>query len=214
MNLHATPLTLFVSSLASFFAIMNPLANTPIFLSLTASYDAKEKKQAAIQSVLIAFGIVTLFAVMGALLLRVFGITLDAFRIAGGLLIAKVGYDLLHGGTSRAHAPSAQARTDAAESDFGVVVSPLAMPLLAGPGTIVTAMTYTVHASPAVHIIVIVAFAVVCLITTICFLGSETLVRHVSPSFLNVTGRLMGLILAVIGVQMVISGVKAVASMP
>ena len=85
MDLHAT---LFVSSLASFVAIMNPLANTPIFLSLTAAYDPSGKRRAAIQSVLLAFAIVTLFAVMGSLLLRVFGITLDAFRIAGGLLIA------------------------------------------------------------------------------------------------------------------------------
>jgi len=208
MNLHTT---LFVSSLASFIAIMNPLANTPIFLSLISAYDPQERKQAAIQSVLIAFAIVTLFAVMGSLLLRLFGITLDAFRIAGGLLIAKVGYDLLHGGTSRAHAPSAEARADAAESDFGVIVSPLAMPLLAGPGTIVTAMTYTVHASLTAHCIVIGAFAVVCAITMICFVGSETLVRHLSPSFLNVTGRLMGLILAVIGVQMVIAGIRAAA---
>jgi multiple antibiotic resistance protein len=148
---------------------------------------------------------------MGSLLLRVFGITLDAFRIAGGLLIAKVGYDLLHGGTSHAHAPSPQAQTDAADSDFGVVVSPLAMPLLAGPGTIVTAMTYTVHASLTAHCIVIAAFAVVCALTMICFRGSETVVRRLSPSFLNLTGRLMGLILAVIGVQMVIAGIKGVA---
>jgi len=208
MDLHAT---LFVSSLASFVAIMNPLANTPIFLSLTAAYDPSGKRRAAIQSVLLAFAIVTLFAVMGSLLLRVFGITLNAFRIAGGLLIAKVGYDLLHGGTSRAHTPSPEARTDAADSDFSVVVSPLAMPLLAGPGTIVTAMTYTVHASAAAHVIVIAAFAAVCAATMLCFLGGEALVHRLSPSLLNLTGRLMGLILAVIGVQMVIEGVRAIA---
>jgi multiple antibiotic resistance protein len=158
---------------------------------------------------LIAFAIVTVFAVTGSLLLEFFGITMDAFRIAGGLLITKVGYDLLHRGTSHAHVPSPAAQAEAAESDFSVVVSLLAMPLLAGPGTIVTAMTYTAHGSVTDDLVVAGAFAVVCAATMLCFLGAETLVSRVSPSLINVTGRLMGLILTVVGVQMVIEGIKA-----
>lgn len=166
----------------------------------------RSRKQIAIRSVGLAFAIVAIFGAVGPVLLKVFGITLDAFRIAGGLLIAKVGYDLLHRGTSRTHVPPVEAQIGAAESDFSVVVSPLAMPLLAGPGTIVTTITYTAHGTMVAYAIVTCAFAIVCITTMLCFLGAQAMVKRISPSFLNVTGRLMGLILAVVGVQMTIDG--------
>jgi multiple antibiotic resistance protein len=91
---------LFGTAFAAFFAIMNPIANTPIFLGLTEGMDEKTTRRIALRSVALAFLIVAAFSVGGNFLLQLFGITLSSFRIAGGLLVGLVGYHLLQGGHS------------------------------------------------------------------------------------------------------------------
>jgi multiple antibiotic resistance protein len=204
------PLTLFGTAFAGFFAIMNPIANTPIFLGLTEEMDESTTRSVAIRSILIAFLIVAAFCVGGNFLLHFFGITLSSFRIAGGLLVALVGYHLLQGGHSPVQKSkeidSDQTRNDA----MSMAVSPLGMPLLAGPGTIVTGMNFAAGGSPQRLGIVLAAFVVICILTYFCFVGGHKMTRFLGKSMVMVVSRLMGLILAVIGTQMVIQGVMEV----
>ena len=196
-----------------FFAIMNPIANTPVFLGLTASESGSVRAQVARKALLLAFGIVVVFCLFGKLIFAVFGITLPAFEITGGLLVLQIGFSMLQGRGSKIHEPSAEDRQDSLTSALSVAVSPLAIPLLAGPGTIATAMNFAATGSTTDLIVTIGAFGVLCGITLVFFLYGERLVHFLGKSGLNVITRLMGLILAVIGVQMVIGGVKTAFSL-
>lgn len=191
-----------------FFAIMNPLANTSIFLGLTQDLDDREKKAVARKSMLIAFVIVLLFALMGKLIFELFGITLPAFRITGGILVFIIGFNLLHGGASKVQTPHAKDVENTKEVELSIAVSPLAMPILAGPGTIATAMNFTAKATPTQIGVVIAAFACLSLITYLMFVSGEKLIRYLGDGAIKVVSRLMGLILAVIGTQMVINGIQ------
>jgi multiple antibiotic resistance protein len=193
----------------AFFAIMNPVANTPVFISLTDGDDPAVKRQVAFKSLLFAFLIVLIFCLFGRMLFELFGITLPAFRIAGGALVALVGFQMLHGEPSRVHHPSADDAAGTQEAELSVAVSPLAMPILAGPGTLATAMNFSATGNTTEIIITIVVFAVLCLITYGFFVAGQRLVGFIGKNGINVVTRMMGLILAVIGTQMAIVGLHA-----
>ncbi|HSN64083.1 MAG TPA: MarC family protein, partial [Azonexus sp.] len=122
-----------------FFAIMNPIANTPIFLGLTANDTPDERKRVARKALMLAFGLVVVFALLGKLIFSLFGITLPAFQITGGVLVALIGYEMLKGEQSVAHQPCANGPKSSMKATLSIAVTPLAMPILAGPGTIATA---------------------------------------------------------------------------
>jgi multiple antibiotic resistance protein len=192
----------------AFFAIMNPVANTPVFIGLTDGDPAAVKRQVAFKALLIAFVIVLVFCLFGRMLFELFGITLPAFRIAGGALVALVGFQMLHGAPSRVHHPGDD-DSGSDDSALGVAVSPLAMPILAGPGTLATAMNFSATGNTTEIIITIAMFAVLCLITYVFFVAGQRLVGLIGKNGINVVTRLMGLILAVIGTQMAIVGLHA-----
>jgi multiple antibiotic resistance protein len=196
-----------LSVFMGFFAIMNPIANTPIFLGLTAEDPIATRKQVAAKSVLTAFVLVAVFALLGKLIFGLFGITLPAFRIMGGMLVALIGYQMMHGEPSAVHHPKTTDPKDSLDAALSIAVTPLAVPILAGPGTIATAMNFASAGGLVEAGITIAAFAVLCLITYFFFVYGETLVRFLGKSGVNVVTRIMGLVLAVIGVQMLITGV-------
>ena len=196
-----------------FFAIMNPIANTPIFLGLTANDTPEERKRVARKALTLAFGLVVVFALLGKLIFSLFGITLPAFQITGGVLVALIGYQMLKGEQSVVHQPCATDKTVSMEAALSIAVTPLAMPILAGPGTIATAMNFASAGSLVDMLVTIVAFAVLCVITYGFFIFGERLMSVLGHNGLNVVTRIMGLILAVIGVQMLITGVKGVIKM-
>ena len=181
-----------VTVFAAFFAIMNPISNTAVFIGLTANEDAIAKQKTALKALVLTFVIIAVFAVFGKLIFVVFGITLPALRIVGGILVFLIGYGMLHGNSSDMHSSDS--------SDGDVAVSPLAVPLLAGPGTIATAMNYSAYGGFTSIIITIVAFALMCVITYFSFIFGQKLIDKLGKSGLDIITRLMGLILAVIGV--------------
>jgi len=207
--------------LAGFFAIMNPIANIPIFLGLTDGYSAQARRRVALRSILVAYGTVATFTVLGQLIFSMFGLTIAAFRIAGGVIIFLIGYQMLQGHMSAAHKtprirdvvggePSVRPSVSPAIEDEGmlsVAISPLGVPLLAGPGTIVTAIGFSAghwrHAALS-----LVAFALLCVTTWFGFVAGERSVRYLGNSFLTVITRLMGLILAVVGTEMLLTGLR------
>lgn len=129
-----------LSVFMGFFAIMTPIANTPIFLSLTADDAPAIRMQVAMKAVITAFGLILVFCLLGKLIFSLFGITLPAFRITGGLLVALIGYNMLHGEPSKVHHSGSVDQKVSTEAELSVAVTPLAIPILAGPGTIATAM--------------------------------------------------------------------------
>jgi multiple antibiotic resistance protein len=187
---------------------MNPIANTPIFLGLTAEDDPAVTRKVARNAMVLTFILVAIFCVLGKFIFDMFAITLPAFRITGGVLVALIGYHMLQGEQSSVHNPSSDDLTESTETQLSVAVSPLAVPILAGPGTIATAMNFASAGGANELIITIVAFAILCGVTYLCFIFGKGMVRFLGQSGLNVVTRMMGLILAVIGVQMLIEGIK------
>lgn len=197
-----------VTVFMGFFAIMNPVANTPVFIGLTAGDDHQSRALIARNSVLLAFGIVALFAVTGKLMFDLFGLSLPALRIAGGVIVFLIGFHMLQGEHSAVHQPSEEDNEASREARLGVAISPLAIPILAGPGTIATAMNYAAGTGPVGISVTVAAFALLCVITYLFFLFGERFVKYIGDGGVKVVTRLMGLILAVIGTQMLIDGIS------
>ncbi len=194
-----------VSVFLGFFAIMNPIANTAAFNGLVGSSDSSERLRIAAKSLTITFGIVLLFSVLGKGIFHVFGITLPALRISGGILVFLVGYHMLNGNAS-------SLQSSHKSNLENIAVSPLAVPLLAGPGTIATAMNYSASGELTRVLMTISIFALLCLITFFCFIFSSRIMALIGKGGLDIVTRLMGLILTVIGVQMLIAGVLEIVS--
>ena len=197
-----------LSVFLGFFAIMNPIANTPIFLGLTAGDSPQVVRQVARNAMLLTFVLIVTFSLLGRFIFEMFGITLPAFRITGGILVGLIGYNMLQGEQSTVQTPTKEDAEDSLRTQLSVAVSPLAVPILAGPGTIATAMNFAAAGGDHELAVTALAFAVLCIITYFCFVFGQGMVRFLGQSGLNVVTRMMGLILAVIGVQMLIEGIK------
>ncbi|MFC1235500.1 MarC family protein [Vibrio sp. F74] len=198
-DLYTQVMTIFLG----FFAIMNPIANTAAFAGLVGDKSKAEQIKIAAKALIITFIVILSFALLGKVIFHLFGITISALRITGGILVFLVGYQMLNGHNSKLHSSEGN-------EDADIAVSPLAVPLLAGPGTIATAMNYSSSGEITGIIITVSVFAVLCVITFFCFIFSSNILALIGKSGLSIVTRLMGLILAVIGTQMVITGVTAV----
>jgi multiple antibiotic resistance protein len=201
-NLLTHILTVFMG----FFAIMNPITNTPIFLGLTGGDDAGVRRAVARRAVVLAFGIVVVFCIAGHEIFKLFGIGMPAFTMTGGLIVLLIGFNMVQGRSSTVQDSHSSDGTKGMDGEMDKATSPLAMPLLAGPGTIATEISFASGGVP--HLIVtIVTFFVICLMTYFFFVNGGRLVKYLGRQGMGVITRLMGLILAAIGVQMIIGAV-------
>ncbi len=199
-------ITFTLTVFTGFFAIMNPIANVPIFSSLVQDADDITKKKINKKATTIAFIIVFVFVVLGKFIFELFGITIPAFKITGGTLVFYVGFEMLQSKKSSVK------HLKETTIDENIAVSPIAIPILAGPGTIVTAMNF-VSKGDFIHIvIVILVFAVMCFLTYIAFSLSDVIIKKVGNNIITVIGKIMGLIIAIIGTAMIIEGIKAAFS--
>ncbi|MEJ2195165.1 MAG: MarC family protein [Ignavibacteriaceae bacterium] len=195
-------LTFSLTVFTGFFAIMNPIANTPVFLGLVGDLNASQRTKIAKTSSITAFLIVVCFVILGKYIFELFGITIPAFKITGGILLFYVGFEMLQSKPSKIH------NQEDIEPDDGIAISPLAIPILAGPGTIVTAMNNITSGSYLHIMIVIIIFALIIFLTYITFSLSETIVKKIGNHLITVIGKIMGLILAIMGTGMAIDGIK------
>lgn len=198
----------FLTVFMAFFAIMNPVANASLFVGLTQDSDSTTRRLIALRSVVVAFIIVAIFAIGGREIFSVFGITLPAFRIAGGLMIGAIGYHMLQGKQSTFHAPSDDDNAKSSDAALDMAITPLGIPVLAGPGTIATAMNFAAESTVVEIVRVLTAFGLMCVITFLAFIGGQWLAKVLGQNGIEVVSRLMGLILAVVGVQMLIVGIR------
>jgi multiple antibiotic resistance protein len=186
----------------AFFAIMNPIVNIPIFVKLTEGLDEKKKKEVARTANIVAFIIVLAFILIGKYIFQIFGITIPAFKVFGGVLIFFIGFEMLQSKKSSIHVQEKPAFDDS------VAISPLAIPVMAGPGTIVTAMNFVVNASIFQVLLTIAIFALIILLTFLSFVYSSRIVRFIGDKNFVIIGKIMGLILGVLGANMLMEGIK------
>jgi len=189
-----------------FLAIMNPIAAISIFLSLTNQESEEAVKKIAFQSTLTALIIVIIFALIGNILLNIFGVTFTALRLTGGILVALIGYEMLQGRQSETNKPTDEEPKEEKEEEASIAISPLGVPLLAGPGVIITAMNFS--AGGVLNcFITIISFGLLCVITYFVFIFGKQIKEIIGPNILKVMTKMMGLILTVIGMQMFMEGV-------
>ena len=189
----------------AFFAIMNPISNLPAYMALVADDSQKISRKIAFRSLLIAFVIITVFIFSGDFIFKVFGITIVSFRIAGGILVAVIGYHMINGN----HSPSYKGmEQQAVNSDpMSIAISPLAMPLFAGPGTITTALSLA-NGGLRNQLITVVAFVLLCVITYLLLRSAKQIAGFLGKNLMKIITKMMGLLLFSIGIQMIIVSVQ------
>lgn len=195
-------ITFSITVFTGFFAITNPISNMTLFLSLTQGADEKTKLDINKRANIIAFIIVTVFVLLGKFIFELFNISIPAFKITGGILIFYIGFDMLQSKQSSVKS------IKHVHIDENIAVSPLAIPILAGPGTIVTSMNFVSKVEPIQIFLVIAIFGLMSLITYFTFRLSDHIVKIVGYNVISVIGKIMGLIIAIIGTGMIVEGIK------
>ena len=189
---------------SSLFTIINPLSVAPVFVTMTEGVPAAERRRAAIRACAVALGVLIVFAVGGGLIFRVFGITIDAFRIAGGILFFVMSMKMLTGDGRDQAAPGPAAGDPA--------IVPLGMPLICGPGAISTVMVLMGQSGSPTQVISLLAAIIAAVGATAAVLvASPAVMRRLGKPGVELTTRVMGLIVCVIGIQFVIDGIRPVA---
>ena len=191
------------------FFIMDPLGLLPIFMAITASDTPEKRRDTARRATLLAFGLMTFFTLFGSFVFKLFGISMSALKVAGGILLLMTSTDMLRAQPSRTRSSPEETHESEAKEDVAVV--PLAMPLLAGPGSIATAMVLAARGPHWSYAIPVVAsIAVTCLVAYLLLRAAARLTRLLGTTGLAVLERIMGLLLAAIAVQFVADGVKTI----
>ncbi len=194
----------FTGAFVTLFFIVDPFAMVPVYLSLSERFTPADQQHIRRKSTLIALGLLIAFAVTGMKFFELFGITLPAFRIAGGILLLVMGVGQLN--TSRDKVSSAE-ESECLEKD-DISVFPLATPLLAGPGAISTVILYSTGAGSALRLAELLLAITACLAATYVILRfSPRLLRLMGKMGLNLLSRLMGIVLTAVAVQFMLSGV-------
>jgi multiple antibiotic resistance protein len=198
-------------ALTTVFTVVDPVGIAPPFLATTRHLTEPKRREVALRAVLVAGGVLVVFATAGQLVFQVFGITLDAFRIAGGLLLFLVALDMVRG--ARAPAQSTPDAEGAHREHEDVAVIPLAIPLVSGPGAIASVVMLSGRASSiAERGVVYGAILITCAATWLVMRSAPRLARALGPTGTSVLTRIMGLMLAALAVQFVIDGVRAVVA--
>lgn len=191
-----------LQALIALIAIANPLAAVPVFLSLVPAGDPKATRQAATRVALAVFAILVGAVLIGRLVLEIFGISFAAFRVGGGLVVTLTGLDMLRSGHG------AELDEAGAESAAEHLIVPVAMPLIAGPGTIITAMTMAARAADAGRpSVMLVAVAAVAAFVWLVLALSGWVQQRIGMRGQAIVARFMGLVLVAIGAQLVLGGI-------
>ncbi|WP_260583951.1 MarC family protein [Sphingopyxis sp. PET50] len=200
---------LFISAFVTLFVVIDPPGCAPIYASLTAGASVAQRRSMAIRATLIAGGILVFFAMFGEALLSFLHIDLDSFRIAGGLMLFIIAIDMVFEKRTERREQRAE-KVKATPEVEDVSVFPMAMPMLAGPGSIASVMLLVSQNSGLDRAFVIFgALLVVLLLTLAALLAAGPLMRLVGNKGEAVITRLLGVLLAALAAQFVIDGVKA-----
>jgi len=196
----------FILCFSSLFALVNPIGIVPIFISITEECTSKEKNRIILNSIGFAFFVLISFSLIGDLIFSFYGITIHAFKIAGGIILFKISLDMVESKRSRTKTTPAEEKeaTDKKE----VAYTPLGIPLIAGPGSIASIMILYSETNGDINykMHLFMALACVLLITLFIFRLSNYLSKTFGKSGLRIMQRIMGLILMVISIEFIFQG--------
>lgn len=194
-----------------FFVVVEPVSLIPLFSGLTQGANMAYKRRMAVRAVLVAAAILVLFALGGAAFLELMGISLEAFRIFGGLLLFLLSLEMVFARESGTRTSSSELAESKRRADISVF--PLAFPFIAGPGALATILLWfgPLHlgAQSALFAAYLAAVALVLVISLVLMLLAEPLMRVIGVTGANVAGRLLGVILGALAVQFVLDGLRA-----
>lgn len=186
--------------------IVDPVALIPTYLAITQGETPEQRRRTAMRACIAAMILLIVFGIAGRLIFRVFGITLPAFRIAGGLILWFVALDMLRG--NRTTQESSEEIAEGQEKD-DVAITPLAMPMLAGPGAISTVMVLAGQArTVGQHVVVYLSVVLTAFLSWLSLRAGERLVVVLGQTGIRVMTRIMGLLLAAVATQFIITGVR------
>lgn len=197
----------FITSLISLFVIIDPPGNVFAYLALSAGYSPKAARGLARRACLYSFTILALFVILGRNILSFLGISLPAFQIAGGLILFRIAFDMLEG---RGHFNRLDTSSSLEAADYrDIALTPLAVPLLSGPGAITTILVLSSRAQSHLEDgLLLLALTLIMVWTYLFFRAGERLLRLVKESGLRLFTRLMGLILAALAAQFILQGLQ------
>ena len=204
---------LFVSAFATFFVVIDPPGCAPIFASLTHGAGAAQRRIMAIRSVAIAAAILLFFGLLGEPLLRALGISLAAFRIAGGIMLFLIALEMVFERRTARRESRAQ-EVEASPEIEDVSVFPMGIPMIAGPGSIASVMLLVGRSSGLEQsLVVFAALAAVLFLTLLALLAAGALMRLLGHKMEAMLTRLLGVILAALAAQFVIDGISRAFSL-
>jgi len=201
-------LTIALLYFTSFFSLINPLGSMPVFLTMTSNLSKKERSRTAIKAVITAFVTLILFAFGGQMLFQFFGISVDSFRVVGGIIFFMMGYDMLN---ARLSSLKNLNQDEAKEYVDDISVTPLGIPMIAGPGAITNSIVLMQDSETFTMKMVLVGIIVFTMILTlIIYLGGSTITKFLGETGNKIMLKLMGLIVMVIAVEFFFAGLTPI----
>jgi len=199
---------LFGSALVTFLVIIDPPGVVPIFAGLTRDTSAAHRRAMAVRAAVVAWAILMFFALLGKPMLHALGISLASFRIAGGIMLFMIALDMVFERRTQRRETRAQSIEGTPEAD-DISVFPMAIPMIAGPGSIASAMLWVSGADGAAEVaVVLAAITAVILLTLLALLAAGPIMRLLGPRIEVVITRILGVILAALAAQFVIDGIR------
>lgn len=192
-------------AVTSVFFLVDPFAVIPMFLAITSNLPQNERRQMARRSAWTCAIVLSVFAVAGSLIFKMFGITLPAFKIAGGIILLQIGMDMLQARPSATKVTPEEAEEGTAKEDASII--PLGMPMLAGPGAISTVMVLVGDSHTLwQHAVVYATILLTAYISYVILAGADRVRRFLGETGIRILTRLMGLLLVALAVQFVANG--------
>ena len=189
----------------SIFFLVDPFAVIPLFLAITSDSPPQERRDMARRAALTCAIVLTTFALAGSLIFKMFGITLPAFKIAGGIILLQIGMDMLQARQSSTKSTPEETEEGAAKSDASII--PLGMPMLAGPGAISTVMVLEGDSHTMwQHAIIYTTILITSFVAFLILNGAGSVRRYLGETGIRILMRLMGLLLVALAVQFVANG--------
>ncbi len=204
-----TEFEFFILCLTTFFTLINPLGISPILIVMTERFSREERRDIALKGTITAMLMLIVFAFMGSLIFNFFGITVEAFQIMGGILFFRSGLRMLEAQVGRTRTTPMEQEESQSHDD--IAISPIGIPLIAGPGAITAAMLLSSQ-TPAIYsyFSLIAAILVVLSFVYLILRNGDRIMKAIGYTGMRIIQRIMGLLLLVIAVQFVINGTEVV----
>ena len=199
-------ISFFLLTFSSLFTLINPIGITPILLSITKDLDDNEYTKIIKKGIIVAYLILFIFSLMGSLIFEFYAITINAFMIAGGILFFRSSIDMIEAKVPRSS--STPKETEEAEEKEDISITPIGIPLIAGPGAITSVMLLSSQAINTLDKLILhLNIILTLLITFVILLLGKKISKNIGTTGIRIIQRIMGLILLVISIQFIINGI-------